>query len=150
MIEDTIYLLISRLSTKLNIESMKRLEGRILLLKMKHCQRHNGPRLLSLRLELSLLLKKYSFSTLSLCPLLSDHLFHLVHLLAVHHHLNDNHHHPNGPTTYIVANIITAPTFHATPAPPCRPPWSLHNCPICLESRYIPFRVPFVDFPINS
>ena len=86
---------------------MKRLEGRILLLKMKHCQRHNGPRLLSLRLELSLLLKKSSFSTFSLCPLLGDHLSHLV--LLVHHHLNDNHHLSNGPTTYFVANMITAP-----------------------------------------
>ena len=48
-----------------------------------------------------------SFSTFSLCPLLGDHLSHLV--LLVHHHLNDNHHLSNGPTTYFVANMITAP-----------------------------------------
>ena len=59
--------------------------------------------------------KKNSFSTLSLCPFLGEHLSHLanVHLpvvLLVHHHLNDNHHLPNGPITYIVANMITAPT----------------------------------------
>ena len=48
-----------------------------------------------------------SFSTFSLCPLFGDHLSHLV--LLVHHHLNDNHHLSNGPTTYFVANMITAP-----------------------------------------
>ena len=58
----------------------------------------------------------------------ADHLSHLVHLpvvLLVHHHLNDNHHLPNSPTTYIVADIITlhqCPTFPATLAPPYRPP----------------------------
>ena len=74
----------------------------------------------------SLKLEKSSVRTISLCPLLGDHLFHLVHLpvvLLIHHHLNDNHHLPNGPTTYIVANMITAPIFPATLAPPCRPPW---------------------------
>ena len=74
----------------------------------------------------SLKLEKSSVRTISLCPLLGDHLFHLVHLpvvLLIHHHLNHNHHLPNGPTTYIVANMITAPIFPATLAPPCRPPW---------------------------
>ena len=74
----------------------------------------------------SLKLEKSSVRTISLCPLLGDHLFHLVHLpvvLLIHHHLNDNHHLPNGPTTYIVANMITAPIFPAALAPPCRPPW---------------------------
>ena len=74
----------------------------------------------------SLKLKKSSVRTISLCPLLGDHLFHLVHLpvvLLIHHHLNDNHHLPNGPTTYIVANMITAPAFPATHVPHCRPPW---------------------------
>ena len=76
--------------------------------------------------------KKNSFSTLSLCPFLGEHLSHLanVHLpvvLLVHHHLNDNHHLPNSPTTYIVADIITAPTFPSTLAPPCRPPWWPHS-----------------------
>ena len=74
----------------------------------------------------SLKLEKSSVRTISLCPLLGDHLFHLVHLpvvLLVHHHLNDNHHLSNGPTTYIVANMITAPIFPAALAPPCRPPW---------------------------
>ena len=58
----------------------------------------------------------------------ADHLSHLVHLPVVllgHHHLNDNHHLPNSPTTYIVADIITlhqCPTFPATLAPPYRPP----------------------------
>ena len=68
----------------------------------------------------SLKLEKSSVRTISLCPLLGDHLFHLVHLpvvLLIHHHLNDNHHLPNGPTTYIVANMITAPLFPATLAP---------------------------------
>ena len=63
----------------------------------KYCQRHSGPRLLSLKLELSLPMKrkKNSFSTFSRCPPLGDHLSHLIHLpaiLLVHHHLNDNHH----------------------------------------------------------
>ena len=74
----------------------------------------------------SIKLEKYSVRTISLCPLLGDHLFHLVHLpvvLLIHHHLNDNHHLPNGPPTYIVANMITAPIFPAALAPPCRPPW---------------------------
>ena len=74
----------------------------------------------------SLKLEKSSVRTISLCPLLGDHLFHLVHLpvvLLIHHHLNDNHHLSNGPTTYIVANMITSPIFPATLAPPCRPPW---------------------------
>ena len=42
---------------------------------------------------------KSRVSTFSLCPLLGDHLSHLVHLpvvLLIHHHLNDNHHLPNG------------------------------------------------------
>ena len=54
-------------------------------------------------------LEKSSVRTISFCPLLGDHLFHLVHLpvvLLIHHHLNDNHHLPNGPTTNIVANMI--------------------------------------------
>ena len=59
----------------------------------------------------SLKLEKSSVRTISLCPLLGDH------------HLNDNHQLPNGPTTYIVANMITAPTFPATLSPTCRPPW---------------------------
>ena len=74
----------------------------------------------------SLKLEKSSVRTISLCPLLGDHLFPLVYLpvvLLIHHHLNDNHHLPNGPTTYIVTNMITAPIFPATLAPPCRPPW---------------------------
>ena len=37
--------------------------------------------------------------------------------LLIHHHLNDNYHLTNGPTTYIVANMITAPLFPATLAP---------------------------------
>ena len=60
----------------------------------------------------------------------ADHLSHLVHLPVVllgPHHLNDNHHLPNGPTTYIVTNMITAPIFPATLAPPCRPPWWPHS-----------------------
>ena len=51
----------------------------------------------------------YSLNTFSLPSCLRDRLFHLVHLpviLLVHHHLN-NHHLPNGPTTHIVANMIT-------------------------------------------
>ena len=78
----------------------------------------------------SLKLEKSSVRTISLCPFLGDHLFHLVHLpivLLIHHHLNDNHHLHNGPTTYIVANMITAPIFPATLAPPCRPPWWRHS-----------------------
>ena len=74
----------------------------------------------------SLKLEKSSVRTISLCPLLGDHLSHLVHLpvvLLIHHHLNDNHHLPNSSTTYIVADMITAPTFPATLAPPCQPPW---------------------------
>ena len=31
---------------------------------------------------------------------------------------------PNGLTTYIVANMVTAPTFPATLAQPCRPSFS--------------------------
>ena len=53
-------------------------------------------------------LEKSSVRTISLCPLLGDHLFHLEHLpvvLLIHHHLNDNHHLPNGPTKYTVANM---------------------------------------------
>ena len=68
----------------------------------------------------SLKLEKSSARTISLCPLFGEH---LPVVLLVHHHLNDNHHIPNGPTTYIVANMITAPTFPATLAPTCRPPW---------------------------
>ena len=70
--------------------------------------------------------KKNSFSTLSLCPFLGEHLSHLanVHLpvvLLVHHNLIDNHLLPNGPTC-IFAKMIKAPTFPATPASPYRPP----------------------------
>ena len=70
--------------------------------------------------------KKNSFSTLSLCPLLGEHLSHLanIHLpvvLLVHHYLIDNHLLPNGPTC-ISAKMIKAPTFPATPASPYRPP----------------------------
>ena len=80
---------------------------------LKHCQRHNGPRLLSLKLELSLQVKylNSSFNTFSLPPCLRarDRLFLLVHLpviLLVHHHLN-KHQLPAGSTTHIVANMIT-------------------------------------------
>ena len=34
---------------------------------------------------------------------------------------------PNSPTTYIVADMITAPIFPAALAPPCRPPWWPHS-----------------------
>ena len=70
-------------------------------------------------------LEKSSVRTISLCPLFGDHLFHLVHLpvvLLIHHHLNDMTI-ITFPTTYIVANMITAPIFPATLAPPCQPPW---------------------------
>ena len=43
-------------------------------------------------------LEKSSVRTISFCPLLGDHLFHLVHLpvvLLAHYHLSDNHHLPN-------------------------------------------------------
>ena len=58
----------------------------------KHCQRHNGPRILSPKLFISKSLNKwkFQFSTLSLPPLPSDHLSDLLHLpviLLVHHHL---------------------------------------------------------------
>ena len=74
----------------------------------------------------SLKLEKYSIRTISLCPLLGDHPFHLVHppvVLLIHHHLNDNHHLPDRPITFIVADMITAPTFTATLVPPC-PHWA--------------------------
>ena len=49
----------------------------------------------------SLKLEKSSVRTISLCPLLGDHFFHLVHIPVVqliHHHLNDGHHLPIGNT----------------------------------------------------
>ena len=66
----------------------------------KHCQRHNGPRILSPKLELYLKAEtkcKFQFSTLSPPPLPGNHLCHLVHLpviLLAHHHLNDNRYLP--------------------------------------------------------
>ena len=71
--------------------------------------------------------KKNSFSPLSLCPLLGEHLSHLanVHLpvvLLVHHYLIDNHLLPNGPTC-IFAKMIKAPTFPATSASPLPTPF---------------------------
>jgi len=46
----------------------------------------------------SIKLEKSSVRTISLCPLLGDHLFPLVYLpvvLLTHYHFNDNHHLPN-------------------------------------------------------
>ena len=72
------------------------------------------------------------FSPFSLPPLLGDHLLHVPVILLNHHHLNDTHHLANCPTKYIYIVAIMmrektpAQTSHATPAPPCRPPWSPH------------------------
>ena len=72
----------------------------------------------------------FRYSTFNLPLLLGDHPSHLVHLPViqlVHHHLNDTDHLPNGPTTYTYCrpppwSLTPPPTFHATPAPPCRSP----------------------------
>ena len=115
----------------------------------KHCQRHNGPRILSPKLELSLKDETNADSTLSLPPLLGNHLSHLVHLpviLLAHHHLNENRYLPMHCSNNIYCrqndHSSPAPIFHATPVPP---PWwsppskwqpSTSNCPIGIISYY--------------
>ena len=65
-------------------------------------------------LELSLQFKRIQIQfKLSHPTFIADHLSYLMNLiLLVHHHLNDNHHLPNGPRTYIVANTITYTRFN--------------------------------------
>ena len=94
---------------------------------------------------------RFQFSTLSLPPLLGNHLSHLVHLpviLLAHHHLNENRYLPMHCSNNIYCrqndHSSPAPIFHATPVPPpCRPPWwsppskwqpSTSNCPIGIIS----------------
>ena len=68
---------------------------------------------------------RFQFSTLSLPPLLGNHLSHLVHLpviLFAHHHLNDNCYLPMHCSHNIYCrqndHSSPAPIFHATPVPP--------------------------------
>ena len=74
---------------------------------LKHCQRHNGPRLLSLKLELSLQLK--SFNTFSLPSFLRDRLPTILTTITSPM--------AQQPILLPTWTQMRAPIFHATPAP---------------------------------
>ena len=63
--------------------------------KYKHCQRHNGPKPLSLKLNYFWIWNEYHLP-----------LVHLPVILLIHHNLNSNL--PKSPTTNTVANMLTS------------------------------------------
>ena len=89
---------------------------------MKHCQRHNRPRILSIKLELSQQLKRIQIPDLlaflhslvtTFCTSLSSYWTTTISMTPI--------------TSPIMMRKKTpAQTSHTTPAQPCRPPWSPH------------------------
>ena len=93
-------------------------------------------------------LEKSSVRTISLCPLLGDHLFHLVHLpVVLLVHLNDmtiiTYPVPNSPTTYIVANMITAQTISIK-----KFPTKNYSTKYFLPTLSIPWKVSWYNFTL--